>query len=155
MMTTRVNTGKYRIPLKLRKPLHISHPEGFKPQSFKDINIEELNDTLELINDNYDTFKTIFTAPDDINVNKEIKQEAAGMILSLLNPKVQTDKEPIRLPEYKYKPWPKDLASFIRYSSDSVVSANDDGGAFDAVEYNKNKGEWRGKNINDFKQLFD
>lgn len=141
MMTTRVNTGKYRIPLKLRKPL------PFKPQSFKDINIEELNDTLELINDNYDTFKTIFTAPDDINVNKEIKQEAAGMILSLLNPKVQTDKDPIRLPEYKYKPWPKDLASFI--------TANDDAGAFDAVEYNKNKGEWRDKNIKDFKQLFD
>lgn len=150
MMTTRVNTGKYRIPLKLRKPL------PFKPQSFKDINIEELNDTLELINDNYDTFKTIFTAPDDINVNKEIKQETAGMILSLLKPKVQTDKDPIRLrignpqlgvPEYKYKPWPKDLASFI--------SANDDGGAFDAIEYNKNKGEWRDKNINDFKQLFD
>ena len=149
MMTTRVNTGKYRIPLKLRKPL------PFKPQSFKYINIEELNDTLELINDNYDTFKTIFTAPDDINVNKEIKQEAAGMILSLLNPKVQTDKDPIRLPEYKYKPWPKDLASFIHYSSDSVVTASDDGGAFDAIEYNKNKGEWRDKNINDFKQLFD
>lgn len=148
MMTTRINTGKYRIPLKLRKPLHISHTDPFKPQTFKDINIEELNDTLELINDNYDTFKTIFTAPDDINVNKEIKQEAAGMLLSLLNPKVQTDKDPIRLPEYKYKPWPKDLASFI--------TANDDeSGAFDAVEYNKNKGEWRDKNINDFKQLFN
>ena len=147
MMTTRINTGKYRIPLKLRKPLRITHPEGFKPQSFQEINISDLNDTLELINDNYDTFKTIFTAPDDINVNKEIKQETAGMLLSLLNPKTQTDKDPIRLPEYKYKPWPKDLATFI--------STVDNGGAFDAVEYNKNKGEWRDKNINDFKQLFD
>ena len=69
------------------------------------------------------------------------------MLLSLLNPKTQTDKDPIRLPEYKYKPWPKDLATFI--------STVDNGGAFDAVEYNKNKGEWRDKNINDFKQLFD
>ena len=147
MMTTRINTGKYKIPLKLRKPLRITHPEGFKPQTYPEINISDLNDTLELINDNYDTFKTIFTAPDDINVNKEIKQETAGMLLSLLNPKSQTDKDPIRLPEYKYKPWPKDLASFI--------TAVDNGGAFDAVEYNKNKGEWRDKNINDFKQLFD
>lgn len=143
MISTRINTGKYKIPLKLRKPLHINqHTEGFKPQTFKDINIEELNDTLEMINDNYDTFKTIFTAPDDINVNKEIKQETAGMLLRLLNPKVQIDKEPIRLPEYKYKPWPKDLATFIS-------------AGFDEVEYNKNKGEWNEKNINDFKQLFD
>lgn len=146
-MTTRINTGKYRIPLKLRKPLHISHPEGFKPQTYHDINISELNDTLEIINDNYETFKTIFTAPDDINVNKEIKQETAGMLLTLLNPKIQIDKEPIRLPEYKYKPWPKDLASFI--------SSGDYAGAFDEDEYNKNKGGWKDKNINDFKRLFD
>lgn len=148
MISTRINTGKYKIPLKLRKPLHINrHTEGFNPQTFKDINIEELNDTLEMINDNYDTFKTIFTAPDDINVNREIKQETAGMLLSLLNHKVQIDKDPIRLPEYKYKPWPKDLATFI--------SAGDYAGAFDDVEYNKNRGGWNEKNINDFKKLFD
>lgn len=154
MMSTRINTGKYKIPLKLRKPLH--KLQNYKPTAGElnmndnDVNIEELNDTLEMINDNYDTFKTIFTAPDDINVNKEIKQETAGMILNLFNPKNQIDKNPIRLPEYNYKPWTKDLASFIRYSSDSVVSAG-----FDEVEYNKNKGEWKDKNINDFKQLFD
>lgn len=151
MMTTRINTGKYRIPLKVRKPMISQRYEGYKPQSFQNIDISELNDTLELINDNYDTFKTIFTAPDDINVNKEIKQETAGMILTLLNQQTQLDKDPIRLPENKYKPWPKDLTSFIS----SVNNNDDNGGAFDEVEYNKNKGEWRDKNINDFKKLFD
>lgn len=154
MLTTRINTGKYRIPLKLRKPLHITHPEGFKPQTYTDIDISKLNDTLEIIADNYETFRTIFTADDNINVNKEIKQETAGMLLRLLNPKKQLDKDPIRLPEYKFNPWPKDLASFIHSSdNDDVIN---EGGSFDAVEYNKNKGEWRDKkNINDFKQLFN
>lgn len=149
MMTTRVNTGKYKIPLKLRTPKteNIAHKAGSMVKLNgglnQDLDISELNDTLEMINDNYDTFRTIFSAPDDINVNKEIKQEAAGFIIKLFNPKKQLDKEPIRLPEYNYKPWPRDLASFI------------EAGAFDDVEYNKNKGEWRDKNINDFKRLFD
>lgn len=146
MISTRINTGKYKIPLKLRKPL--PKLQNFKPiggelnMENNDINIEELNDTLEMINDNYDTFKTIFTAPDDINVNREIKQETAGMLISLFQPKIQLDKDPIRLPEYKYQPWTKDLATFIS-------------AGFDEEEYNKNKGEWREKNINDFKKLFD
>lgn len=155
MMTTRINTGKFKIPLKLRKPL--PKLQNFKPiggelsSQINNTDIEELNDTLEMINDNYDTFKTIFTAPNEINVNKEIKQETAGMILKLFNPKIQIDKDPIRLrienpqlgvPEYNYKPWTKDLASFIS-------------AGFDEIEYNKNKGEWKDKNINDFKKLFD
>lgn len=148
MMTTRINTGKFNIPLKLRKPL--KKLSGEINEQKNEINIEELNDTLEMINDNYDTFRTIFSAPDDINVNKEIKQETAGMLIKLFNPKIQIDKNPIRLPEYNYKPWTKDLASFIRYNSDSVISAG-----FDEEEYNKNKGEWKEKNINDFKKLFD
>lgn len=146
-MTTRINTGKYKIPLKLKKPL--PKLQNYKPTAGElnmddnDTNIKELNDTLEMINDNYDTFKTIFTAPDDINVNKEIKQETAGMLISLFRPKKnRIDTDPIRLPEYKYKPWPKDLATFIS-------------AGFDEVEYNKNKGGWNEKNINDFKQLFD
>lgn len=156
MMTTRINTGKFKIPLKIRKPLaklqmYSDNQSGELNVKNNDINIDELNDTLEMINDNYDTFKTIFSAPDDINVNKEIKQETAGMILNLFNPKNQIDKNPIRLPEYKYdqrsqhsayKPWTKDLASFIS-------------AGFDEEEYNKNKGEWKEKNINDFKKLFD
>lgn len=153
MMTTRVNTGKYKIPLKLRtqKAGNIAQKAGTvetAAEMKQDIDISELNDTLEMINDNYDTFRTIFSAPDDINVNKEIKQEAAGFIIRLFNPKTQLDKDPIRLPEYKYNPWPRDLASFIE-------AGIYDAGAFDAVEYNKNKGEWRDKNINDFKRLFD
>lgn len=146
MMTTRINTGKFNIPLKLRKPL--PKLQNFKPiggelsSQINNTDIEELNDTLEIINDNYDTFKTIFSAPDDINVNKEIKQETAGMLIKLFNPKIQIDKNPIRLPEYKYTPWTKDLASFIS-------------AGFDEEEYNKNKGEWKEKNINDFKKLFD
>lgn len=154
MISTRVNTGKYKIPLKLRKPLH--KLQNYKPTAGElnmdnnEVNIEELNDTLEMINDNYDTFRTIFSAPDDINVNKEIKQETAGMLIKLFTPKNQINNNPIRLPEYKFNPWTKDLASFIHYSSDSVVSAG-----FDEEEYNKNKGEWREKKINDFKKLFD
>lgn len=155
MISTRVDIGKYKIPLKLRKPLHklqmySNEKSGELNDQKNEVNIEELNDTLEMINDNYDTFRTIFSAPDDINVNKEIKQETAGMLIKLFTPKNQINTNPIRLPEYKYQPWTKDLASFIRYSSDSVVSAG-----FDEEEYNKNKGEWREKNINDFKKLFD
>ncbi len=147
MISTRINTGKYKIPLKLRKPLHklqmfSNEKSGEINEQKEDINIEEINDTLEMINDNYDTFKTIFSAPDDINVNKEIKQETAGMLIKLFTPKNQIDKNPIRLPEYNYKPWTKDLATFIS-------------AGFDEKEYNKNKSEWKDKNINDFKKLFD
>lgn len=147
MLSTRVDIGKYKLPLKLRKPLHklqmySNEKSGELNDQKNDINIEELNDTLEMINDNYDTFKTIFTAPDDINVNREIKQETAGMLIKLFTPKNQINTNPIRLPEYNYKPWTKDLATFIS-------------AGFDEEEYNKNKGEWREKNINDFKKLFD
>lgn len=147
MISTRVDIGKYKLPLKLRKPLHklqmySNEKSGELNDQKNEINIEELNDTLEMINDNYDTFKTIFTAPDDINVNREIKQETAGMLINLFTPKNQVNTNPIRLPEYKYKPWTKDLASFIS-------------AGFDDVEYNKNRGGWNEKNINDFKKLFD
>lgn len=141
MMTTRINTGKYKIPLKLRKSLpklQNFNPSGGELNNNSDVDISELNDTLEMINDNYDTFKTIFTAPDDINVNKEIKQETAGLLINLFQPKNQINTDPIRVSGLK------DLATFINSA-----------GAFDEVEYNKNKGEWRKKNINDFKKLFD
>lgn len=156
MIPTRINTGKYKIPLKLRKDNSIyqklpryAQPVAGELTKREDINIEELNDALEMINDNYDTFKTIFTAPDDINVNKEIKQETAGMLLKLFQPKNQTNTEPIHLPEYEFKKWPKDLATYIHSAVEEYA------GAFDEVEYNKNKGEWKNKNINDFKKLFD
>lgn len=147
MISTRINTGKYKIPLKLRKPLHklqmfSNEKSGEINEQKNEINIEEINDTLEMINDNYDTFKTIFSAPDDINVNKEIKQETAGMLIKLFTPKNQINTNPIKIPEYVYKPWTKDLATFIS-------------AGFDEEEYNKNKGEWKDKNINDFKKLFD
>lgn len=145
MNTTRINTGKYKIPLKLRKhnPKLERYSSGLTDNSSNErIDIEELNDALEIVNDNYDTFQTIFTAPDDINVNREIKQEVAGLLINLFKTE-QTNSEPIRLPENKFKHWPKDLTSFI-YSS-----------GFDEVEYNKNKGEWKDRSINDFKKLFD
>lgn len=153
MIQTRINTGKYKIPIKLRKDNSIYQklPRYAQPVAGElkkeDINTNEINDALEMINDNYDTFKTIFTAPDDINVNHEIKQETAGMLLKLFQPKNQTNTEPIRLPEYEFKKWPKDLATYI--------SSGDNAGAFDVVEYNKNKNDWKNKNINDFKKLFD
>lgn len=158
MIPTRINTGKYKIPLKLRKDtsLHNKLPRYAQPVAGEltkreDINTEEINDVLEMINDNYDTFKTIFTAPDDINVNKEIKQETAGMLLKLFNKQQnkQPTFEPIRLPEYEFKKWPRDLATYIHSAVEEYA------GAFDEVEYNKNKGNWKEKNINDFKKLFD
>lgn len=165
MIPTRINTGKYKIPLKLRKDtsLHNKLPRFQQPVAGEltkndDINTEEINDVLEMINDNYDTFKTIFTAPDDINVNKEIKQETAGMLLKLFQPKnqrtakthfVDPNTEPIHLPEYEFKKWPRDLATYIHSAVEEYA------GAFDEVEYNKNRGEWKNKNINDFKKLFD
>lgn len=147
---TQIRTGKYKIPLKLRKESKINHKLNNFARSINagsisessQINLDEINDALELINDNYDTFKTIFTAPDDINVNKEIKKETAGMLIKLFNMNQQTEQDPIHVPKYNYKPFPKDLASFIS-------------AGFDEVEYNKNKGEWKDKNINDFKKLFD
>ena len=144
MELTRINTGKYKIPLKIRNSKVISQLEKRSGElnTTNSINIDELNDALELINDNYDTFKTIFTADDTINVNKDIKQATAGLLLRLFNPKIQTDKDPIRLPEYNYKPWPKDLATFIS-------------AGFDNEEYTKNRGGWADKNITDFKKLYD
>lgn len=141
MMSTRVKTGKYKIPVKIRSTSKLNNKLSGGVNS-KTIDIEELNDTLEFVNDNYDTFKTIFTANDDINVNKEIKQETAGMLINLFNMNKQTEQDPIHVPDYKYKPFKKDLASYIA-------------AGFDEIEYNKNKGEWKDKNITDFKKLFD
>lgn len=143
MMTTRIKTGKYQIPLKIRK--HNANLEryavGLDPLFNRKINIRKLNDALELVNDNYDTFKTIFTAPDDINVNMEIKQEVAGLLINLFKQE-QVKSDPIRVPEREHVPWPRDLTSYIS-------------AGFDEEEYAKNKGEWDNRNISDFKKLFD
>lgn len=145
MELTRINTGKYKIPLKIRNSKVITQLEN-RAGSLKtnnSINIDDLNDTLELINDNYDTFRTIFLADDSINVNKDIKQETAGLLINLFNKHTkQYELDPIHVPNYNFKPWPKDLATFIS-------------AGFDNEEYNKNKGGWAEKNITDFKKLFD
>lgn len=142
MMTTRIKTGKYKIPLRIRK--HNAKLEryavGLDPLFNRKIDIRRLNNALELINDNYDTFKTIFTAPDDINVNMEIKQEVAGLLINLFKQE-QVNSDPIRVPEREFQPWPRDLTSYIS-------------AGFDEEEYTKNKGEWNEKNISDFKKLF-
>lgn len=150
MMTTRIKTGKYKIPLKIRK--HNAKLEkyssGLNDNQPKHINIKELNDALELVNDNYDTFKTIFTAPDDINVNMEIKQEVAGLLINLFKQE-QVKSDPIRVPQNEFQPWPRDLTSYIHSNSNEINSAG-----FDEEEYTKNKGEWDNRNISDFKRLF-
>lgn len=136
MITTKVNTGKFKLPLKLRKPLpKINNYSGNLTEPNKEINTEELNDILEMVNDNYDTFKTIFTAQDDINVNHQIKQEAAGLLINLF----KQDTDPMKVTQPKI---PGDLASFIS-------------SGFDEEEYEKHNGNWDKKNISDFKQLFN
>lgn len=151
MMPIRVKTGKYKIPLKIRK--HNANLEryavGLDPLFNRKIDIRRLNDALELVNDNYDTFKTIFTAPDDINVNMEIKQEVAGLLINLFKQE-QVKSDPIRIPVREHVPWPRDLTSYIHSNSNEINSAG-----FDEEEYTKNKGEWNKRNISDFKKLFE
>lgn len=192
-----LTVGKYNIPMKFKKPKHLTYFEkagelaensaeevqeetNFAPQmkpqrtipntNQRYYNIENVKNALEVLNENYDTFRTIFKAPDDINVNYEIQQEAAGLIIDLFNPKVISN--PIKIttdwnnPKHvvrktndqnmksiteinrklKKAPWYKTYAD---YRKDFM------GQGFDESEYNKHKGNWKQKNIEQFKELFD
>lgn len=185
-MAKYLTVGKYNIPMKFKKSKHYSYYKQsgelaensteeikeetnfvtqMKPQrtipntNQRYYNIENVKNALEVLNENYDTFRTIFKAPDDINVNYEIQQEAAGLIIDLFNPKVISN--PIRITKnndpnmksiteinrkMKKAPWYKTYAD---YRKDFMAQG------FDETEYNKHKGNWKQKNIEQFKELFD
>lgn len=136
-------------------------------------NIENVKNALEVLNENYDTFRTIFKAPDDISVNYEIQQEAAGLILDLLNPKLisnqikikkskTSDENVTRRDEYFFhddklsrinkklnkRPWMKNYADMRRDFDDKCEG-------FDEETFEKHRGKWKDKNIEEFKELFD
>lgn len=175
-----LTVGKYNIPMKFKKPKHLTYFEkaGELAEEVQDetnyvqrtpqrsipntnqrmYNIENVKNALEVLNENYDTFRTIFKAPDDINVNYEIQQEAAGLIIDLFNPRIISN--PIRINKEKESkqsiteinrkmkkaPWYKTYAD---YRKDFMAQG------FDETEYNKHKGNWKQKNIEQFKELFD
>lgn len=143
-----------------------------RPNTFRrHYNIENVKNALEVLNENYDTFRTIFKAPDDISVNYEIQQEAAGLILDLLNPKLisnpirvksrTSDENVTRRDEYFFhddklsrinkklnkRPWMKTYAD-IRQDLEA-------GEGFDEETFEKHRGKWKDKNIEEFKELFD
>lgn len=177
-MAKYLTVGKYNIPMKFKKPKHLTYFEKAgelaedQTETVQDVppqrtipnttqrmyNIENVKNALEVLNENYDTFRTIFKAPDDINVNYEIQQEAAGLIIDLFNPRIISN--PIRISKEKESnakitninrklkkaPWYKTYAD---YRKDFM------GQGFDETEYNKHKGNWKQKNIEQFKELFD
>lgn len=186
-MAKYLTVGKYNIPLKFKKPKHLTYfekagelaensteevqevpPQRTIPNTNQRMyNIENVKNALEVLNENYDTFRTIFKAPDDINVNYEIQQEAAGLIIDLFNPRIisnaklrQELSNPIRINKEKESkqsiteinrklkkaPWYKTYADYRK---------NFTGQGFDETEYNKHKGNWKQKNIEQFKELFD
>lgn len=174
-----IRYGKYKIPLKFKKPKHMAYFETagevnedipqtnkrpntiqryytlVKPEAY---NIENVKNALEVLNENYDTFRTIFKAPDDINVNYEVQQEAAGLILDLFNPNVIAN--PIHINKEKSTGKYKTKGKYIpEYANDtSGYKSYVDyrfGEGFDEGEFNKHKGNWKQKNIEEFKELFD
>lgn len=191
-----IRYGKYNIPLKFKKPKHLKYFENAEGLNSGEINeenpqqqiktrpntiqryynIENVKNALEVLNENYDTFRTIFKAPDDINVNYEVQQEAAGLILDLLNPNVISN--PIHINKEKstgkfktkgkygtsasataYEPVyannTSGYKSYVDYRYGTSASAKAYGEGFDEDEFKKHKGNWKQKNIEEFKELFD
>lgn len=163
-----IRFGKYNIPLKFKKPKHLEYfehagevieetneevPQIIKrPNTIQRMyNIENVKNALEVLNENYDTFRTIFKAPDDINVNYEVQQEAAGMILDLFNPNVIAN--PIHINKEKSTGKFKTKGKY-RPCYESYVDYRFAEG-FDEDEFKKHKGNWKQKNIEEFKELFD
>lgn len=182
--------GQYKIPLKFKKPKHMAYykragelndnkigiteenneetnyspqmPQKKRPNTTQRYyNIENVKNALEVLNENYDTFRTIFKAPDDINVNYEIQQEAAGLILDLFNPNIisnpirihnERDKNDIGKLKLKGKYQPSSINNPSNYKSYIDYRY---GQGFDEDEFNKHRGCWNKKNIEDFKELFD
>lgn len=191
------SVGEYNIPLKFKKSKHLAYmkmagevsdetvsekpklekiktksQQSQRPNTYRrHYNIANVRNALEVLNENYDTFRTIFKAPDDISVNYEIQQEAAGLILDLLNPKLisnpirvksrTSDENVTRRDEYFFhddklsrinkklnkRPWMKTYAD-IRQDFEA-------GEGFDEETFEKHRGKWKDKNIEEFKELFD
>ena len=202
-MSTKIDHvyGEYNIPLKFKKSKHLAYlkkagevssdnqdetkPEleriktksqsNLRPNTYRRrYNIENVKNALEVLNENYDTFRTIFKAPDDISVNYEIQQEAAGLILDLLNPKLisnpikihksrTSDDNVSKRDEYFFhddalsrinkklnkRPWMKTYADIRREFETNCAEG------FDEETFEKHRGKWKDKNIEEFKELFD
>lgn len=153
MMTSRIKTGKYRIPFKLNQRTQ----KMFNSCGELSINIDDLEDqykiptthiaqAVDFVGDNLEQLKTILNAEPDVNENKAIQEEVSGLLIDIF----KLPSEPIKATGEKFKKWPRDLTTLIRQGS-----AGDYAGAFDEEEFNKHKGNWSQKNIDDFKQLFD
>lgn len=145
MMTSRIKTGKYRIPFKLNQRTQ----KMFNSCGELSINIDDLEDqykipvthiaqAVDFVGDNLEQLKTILNAEPDVNENKAIQEEVSGLLIDIF----KLPSEPIKATGEKFKKWPRDLTT--------LISAG-----FDEEEFNKHKGNWSQKNIDDFKQLFD
>lgn len=146
MRSTRINTGKYKIPFKIPQRGLFRHKENVSGElEFIDdeincsynLNNEQIMDNIDFINNNYDQLKTIYNAEPNVNKNKEIQDEISGLLINIFKQKDNTVDNPIEIDKKHL-----DLSELIA-------------SGFDEEEYNKNRGNWKNKNINDFKQLFD
>lgn len=147
MMSTRIKTGKYRIPFKLSKPKLVRHKsnEAGDLELIDDtihctynLNNEQIMDNIDFIKNNYDQLKTIYDADPSINQNKEIQDEVSGLLINIFKQK-DNIPDPIRIGDGNKH---VDLSELIA-------------SGFDNDKYTKNKGSWNKMNISDFKQLFD
>lgn len=150
MMSSRIKTGKYRIPFKLNQRTQ----KMFNSCGELSINIDNLEDqykiptthiaqAVEFVGDNLEQLKTILNAEPEVNENKAIQEEVSGLLIDIF----KLPSEPIKATGEKFRKWPRDLTT--------LISAGGYAGAFDEEEFNKHKGNWSQKNIEDFKQLFD
>lgn len=146
-MSSRVKTGKFRIPFKLPKNTLNRHKlnEAGDLELIDDtisctydLNNEQIMDNINFIKDNYDQLKTIYDADPEVNKNKEIQDEVSGLLINIFKQK-DNIADPIRVGDSKKH---LDLSELIA-------------SGFDNDKYTKNKGSWDKMNISDFKQLFD
>lgn len=146
-MSTRIKTGKYRIPFKIPKRGLIRHKENEAGElEFIDDEItctynlsnDQIMDNIDFINNNYEQLKTIYNAEPDVNQNKEIQDEVSGLLINIFKQK-DNIADPIRVNDNNK---PLDLSELIA-------------SGFDVDKYTKNKGNWNKLNINNFKELFD
>lgn len=146
-MSTKIKTGKYKIPFKLPKQKLYRHKENEAGEleliddeitCTYNLNNEQIKDNIDFINNNYEQLKTIYDADPNINQNKEIQDEVSGLLINIFKQK-DNIADPIRVGD---NPKQLDLSELIA-------------SGFDNDKFTKNKGSWNKLNINDFKQLFD
>lgn len=146
-MSTRIKTGKYRIPFKIPKRGLIRHKENEAGEleliddeitCTYNLTNDQIMDNIDFINNNYEQLKTIYNAEPDVNQNKEIQDEVSGLLINIFKQK-DNIADPIRVNDDNK---PLDLSELIA-------------SGFDVDKYTKNKGNWNKLNINNFKELFD